>query len=68
MFSVGLRFEEEAEARKAAARLLMRFKVTGEVTTRPLPEGGWLVAVDSERKLPESWLKGLKATATREHP
>lgn len=62
MFSFTLEFEDEATARTAAQRLL-RQKITGEVTTRPLPGGGWLLAVDSERKLPDAWLKTLEGTA-----
>ncbi|MDQ7794882.1 MAG: hypothetical protein RDU89_10815 [bacterium] len=65
MFSFTLRFADETMARSAARRLVNRFKVTGEVTTMPLAEGGWLLAVDSERKLPESCLKGLERTAGR---
>ncbi len=60
MHSFAFEFENEADLRETAKKLMDDLDVTGEINIKPLGEGRWRMEVNSERELRESTLEKLK--------
>ncbi len=57
--SFAMIFDTEDQLRQGARRLVTKYGVTGEIETRPLREGKWLLRVSSEKDLRDSTLEKL---------
>lgn len=60
MHSFAFEFENEADVRETAKKLVEDLDVTGEINIKPLGDGRWRMEVSSERELRESTLEKLK--------
>lgn len=60
MQSFAFEFENEADLREVAKKLVEDLDVTGEINIKPQGDGRWRMEVSSERELRESTLEKLK--------